>query len=67
MADATGLTSVHVNRTLRALRAYGIVTISRGAVRIDDWDALARIGEFEGTYLQADIKPEERIRIVEGA
>lgn len=67
LADATGLTAVHVNRTLRALRNEGVVTVSSRNVHILDWDALVRLGEFDPAYLQADIKPEERIRIVEAA
>ena len=64
LADATGLTSVHVNRTLKAMRETGVVTVSNKMVRIFDWPELARLGDFDATYLQADIKPEERIRIV---
>lgn len=65
LADATGLTAVHVNRTLRALRDEGLATMTNRIVTIFDWDALAEIGEFDATYLQADIRPEERVRIVE--
>jgi DNA-binding transcriptional regulator LsrR (DeoR family) len=67
LADATGLTPVHVNRTLRALRDAQIVTITGRVVHIIDWDALALLGDFNATYLQADIKPEERLRIVAAA
>jgi CRP-like cAMP-binding protein len=52
LGDATALTSVHVNRSLKVLR--NVVTIGRGAVRIHDWAELARIGEFEASYLVAD-------------
>jgi len=63
LADATGLTSVHVNRTLRALREAGLVFVTGWTVRILDWDELARLGDFDAGYLQAGIRPEERIRI----
>ncbi len=65
LADATGLTTVHVNRTLKALRDGGLATLCNRAVTILDWDALASLGEFDDTYLQVDIKPEERLRILE--
>jgi hypothetical protein len=33
-------------------------------VRIEDWSALTRVGEVDRGYLQDDLRPEERIRIV---
>lgn len=50
LADATGLSAVHVNRSLMALRAEGI-TFKDGEVRVSDWQRLAEIGEFEPNYL----------------
>jgi CRP-like cAMP-binding protein len=63
MADATGLTSVHVNRSLKALEHEG-VQFRRGAVDIDDWAQLESLGDFNPDYLQQDIRPDERIRII---
>jgi CRP-like cAMP-binding protein len=65
IADATGLTPVHVNRTLKVLREEGLVVVCSRTVRILDWDALAKLGEFDSDYLQADLRPEERMRIAE--
>lgn len=45
-ADATGLTSVHVNRTLKSLREEGIATFKSREVRITNWQKLADMGEF---------------------
>ena len=67
LADATGLTSVHVNRTLKALKSEGVVDVATRRVRILNWDVLARLGDFDPDYLQTDIRPEERIRIVGAA
>ena len=67
LADATGLTSVHVNRTLRSLRADGLAEVSTRAVHIPNWYALAAAGEFEASYLQANVRPEERLRIVQAS
>ena len=65
LADATALTNVHVNRTLQSLRRAQLADVGRQAVRIPNWDALAAVGEFDPAYLQADVRPEERLRIVE--
>jgi CRP-like cAMP-binding protein len=66
LADATGITPVHVNRTLMALIADG-VSMRAKKVRIADWDALAIVGDFDSGYLQEDINPQERLRIVQPA
>jgi len=50
LADAAGLTSVHLNRTLKALRYEG-VTFSGGKVRIADWAGLTELAEFDPAYL----------------
>lgn len=65
LADATGLTSVHVNRTLQAMRHDGLADVKSRAVRIADWDALVAAGDFDATYLQENVRPEERLRMVE--
>jgi len=64
IADATGLTSVHVNRILRTFREDGLVDVSRREVVVKDWDELVAAGNFDPGYLQNDINPEERLRIV---
>jgi CRP-like cAMP-binding protein len=55
LADALGLTSVHVNRTLMALRDDGLATIARGLVEILDWDGLAAAAEFDSGYLHLPV------------
>ena len=54
LADATGLTSVHVNRTLQALRRDGLAEVSSRAVHIPDWHALVAAGDFDASYLQTE-------------
>lgn len=62
LADASGLTPVHVNRTLMSLREIG--TSFRGSdVRIEDWAALAAAGDFNRNYLQDEIEPEGWLRL----
>jgi CRP-like cAMP-binding protein len=54
LADATGLTGVHVNRTLKVLRSRGIVTAERGIITVHDWDQLVSVGEFNDAFMLLD-------------
>lgn len=54
IGDATGLTTVHVNRTLRGLSAEGLITRDKRAVQIEDWKALSAAGDFNAAYLHMD-------------
>jgi CRP-like cAMP-binding protein len=68
LADATGLTAVHVNRTLQALRAHGLIQSSaRTVIRVPDWDALASAADFDPNYLSVDMTPQQRVRIAEAS
>lgn len=51
LADALGLSSVHVNRVLRKLREAKMVTFRNGHVTFDDYDRLVEFADFEMTYL----------------
>ena len=51
LADALGLTSVHVNRTLMTLREDGLISRNHRSVTIEDWDGLAKVGDFDSAYL----------------
>ena len=51
IGDATGLTSVHVNRMLRTLREEGAVQGSGRGLQVADWQRLKRIAEFQADYL----------------
>lgn len=53
IGDATGLTSVHVNRMLRALRDEGAIARTGRQVRITDWTLLRAIADFDPAYLHA--------------
>lgn len=65
IADATGLTNVHVNRVLKALRLEGLADVRRREIIVHDWEGLKLAGDFDPNYLQTDIRPEERLRIVQ--
>jgi CRP-like cAMP-binding protein len=54
LGDATGLTSIHVNRMLKQLRDRKLVTFRGGEVVIHDWPGLQRIAEFDPRYLFLD-------------
>lgn len=64
LADATGLTSVHVNRILRSFADARLVRVRQREVLVEDWDRLTAIADFDPNYLQTSICPEERLRIV---
>ena len=51
IADATGLTPVHVNRMLQALGVRGVIARDKRDVRIVDWEGMRRIADFDPTYL----------------
>ena len=51
LADATGLTAVHVNRVLKDLGRQGLISREKRAVEISDWDRLSAVGDFSARYL----------------
>jgi len=55
IADATGLTAVHTNRTLQALRKAGLISLNSSKLSILDWDALAEAGDFSERYLHHSV------------
>jgi CRP-like cAMP-binding protein len=57
LADAVGLSVVHVNRTLMDLRRSGMVTWERQTVTIKDWQRLNRLAEFDPTFLNLRKQP----------
>jgi CRP-like cAMP-binding protein len=51
IGDILGLTGVHVSRTLRQLRADGLVIIEGQKVTIRNIEGLSALADFERTYL----------------
>jgi CRP-like cAMP-binding protein len=51
LADALGLSAIHVNRVLRELREEGLLTFQKGMVTFDDYDALVEFAGFDRGYL----------------
>lgn len=54
LAEATGLTPVHVNRTLQELRKEGLVELHGRRLAIPDLAALERVGLFNPNYLHLE-------------
>jgi CRP-like cAMP-binding protein len=51
LADATGISTVHVNRVLQELRGAGLFTFTGSKLTVLDWDGLKQAGDFDPTYL----------------
>ena len=54
LADATGLSTVHLNRTLQELRASGLITLKDRSLTILDLQSLANTAMFNPGYLHFD-------------
>jgi CRP-like cAMP-binding protein len=51
IADATGLTPIHVNRTIQELRRQGVVVLEKQQLIIPDMRRLQAMALFNGEYL----------------
>ena len=51
LADATGLTPVHVNRVMKELRGDGVIELDHRRLNVPDLARLEKIGLFNPTYL----------------
>jgi CRP-like cAMP-binding protein len=63
LADATGLTPVHVNRILKKLATDGIMLFQRGKVSILDPDRLKSVAQFNSSYLHLDRAHDQRAHL----
>jgi CRP-like cAMP-binding protein len=54
LAETLGLSPVHVNRTLQALRRQKLITLEGGTLTIQDLDALKELSFFNPDYLHLD-------------
>ncbi|MEE4205342.1 MAG: Crp/Fnr family transcriptional regulator [Erythrobacter sp.] len=52
LADATGVTSVHLNRTMQELRREGLVELRSKRLYIRDYERLTQVAMFNPNYLQ---------------
>jgi CRP-like cAMP-binding protein len=51
LADATGMTPVHVNRMLRELRSEGLIELTGKVLTVLDPERLQRLAKYESAYL----------------
>ena len=60
LADAVGITAVHLNRTLQRLRSEGAIRTEGSMFIIEDWDRLQSIAQFDEGYLLIGLaRPED--------
>ncbi len=57
LADLLGLSVVHVNKRLQKLRSSRLIDWRGGVVVIRDFGDLARLAEFDPTYLSLRVEP----------
>lgn len=55
LADALGLSTVHVNRTLQELKQEGLVSLGPDGINLLDRDGLVKVAGFDPEYLQEDV------------
>ncbi|WP_375460006.1 Crp/Fnr family transcriptional regulator [uncultured Enterovirga sp.] len=51
LGEATGMTEVHVNRTLKALKDAGLISLNAKKLQATDWAGLKGAGQFDAGYL----------------
>lgn len=54
LADALGLSAIHVNRVLRQLRERKLLTFQKKQVQFNNFDKLVELAEFQTAYLDQD-------------
>jgi CRP-like cAMP-binding protein len=54
LADAMGVSTVHVNRVLQELRGDGLITLKGNRLEVLDWERLRQAGDFDPTYLHQE-------------
>jgi CRP-like cAMP-binding protein len=57
LADLLGLSSVHVSRSVAALREAGLIRTSNGSIQLTDIDGLAQVAQFDPSYLHMSRQP----------
>ena len=56
LADVIGMTPVHVNRTLKALEADGLIKRNKRRISFPTWQALRDVGDFNQRYLHLELQ-----------
>ena len=53
IADALGLSTVHVNRTVKSLSHDRLISYRNQSITILNWQALQTVGQFDPAYLHS--------------
>ena len=56
LADALGLTPVHLNRVIRSLEADALITRSKREISFPDWERMRDMADFNDRYLHLAIQ-----------
>jgi CRP-like cAMP-binding protein len=56
LADALGMTPVHINRVLKQLRVSGAMTLNRNSMKVLDAATLVQIAGFDENYLHRRVR-----------
>jgi CRP-like cAMP-binding protein len=67
LADALGLSVVHVNRTIQQMRAEGLIGLQSHSVTLLDLLRLQEVAEFDPDYLQVSHVQQQQQRQPEGS
>jgi CRP-like cAMP-binding protein len=67
LADITGLTPVHVNRTLQEMRTLGLIELRSRWLRIPDLERLRQLALFDGRYLHWEARDNDRPKAAQPA
>ncbi|MGI8611964.1 MAG: Crp/Fnr family transcriptional regulator [Sphingomicrobium sp.] len=61
LADALGLTPVHLNRVIRALEADGLIKRSKRNLSFPDWERMRDMADFNDRYLHLAVQESARL------
>ena len=56
LADALGLTPVHLNRVIRSLEADGLINRSKRQLSFPDWERMREMADFNDRYLHLAVQ-----------
>ncbi|HUE80241.1 MAG TPA: Crp/Fnr family transcriptional regulator [Sphingomicrobium sp.] len=56
LADALGLTPVHLNRVIRSLEVDGLINRSKRDISFPDWERMCDIADFNDRYLHLAVQ-----------
>jgi len=52
LGDALGLSTVHINRTIKQLDRDGLLTVHANLLTVRDWPRLQEVADFDPAYLE---------------